>query len=188
MPPPTTWLRTDSAHRSGSERGQRRHAEHEVGLLGRPVQHPHRRRPGGSRPPAGLAVAEAAGEAGGDALDHPVVVDVAGGGHDDVAGPVVVVVEAGDVVAAHGHDGVASPSTSRPTVWPGNSASAKSGVHEVVGRVLVHPDLFEDHLPLAVDLVGPEGRAPTRRRRGCRGPGRCSRRGCGRSRRCTPWW
>ena len=32
-------------------------------------------------------------------------------------------------------------------------------MHDVVGRVLAHEDLFEDHLALGVDLVGPERRA-----------------------------
>ena len=33
-------------------------------------------------------------------------------------------------------------------------------VHEVVGRVVTHPDLLEDHLALGVDVVRPERRAP----------------------------
>ena len=33
-------------------------------------------------------------------------------------------------------------------------------VHEIVGRVVTHPDLFEDDLPLGVDVVGTERRTP----------------------------
>ena len=33
-------------------------------------------------------------------------------------------------------------------------------MHEIVGRVVAHPDLFEDDLPLRLDVVGPERRAP----------------------------
>ena len=33
-------------------------------------------------------------------------------------------------------------------------------VHEIVGRVVAHPDLFEDHLALRLDVVGTERRAP----------------------------
>ena len=33
-------------------------------------------------------------------------------------------------------------------------------VHEIVGRVVAHPDLFEDHLAFRVDVVGAERRAP----------------------------
>ena len=58
----------------------------------------------------------------------------------------------------------ACPSTSRPSGWPGNSASAQRRVGPVVGLVLAAcSELLEDHLALGVDLVraGTPGAATT---------------------------
>jgi hypothetical protein len=42
----------------------------------------------------------------------------------------------------------------------GEQRLGEERVHQIVGGVLVHPDLVEDDLPFAVDLIGPEGRGP----------------------------
>jgi hypothetical protein len=50
------------------------------------------------------------------------------------------------------------PSTSRPERVAGEDRLGQQGVDVVLGHVQAHQDLFEDHLALGVDLVGPEGR------------------------------
>ena len=52
------------------------------------------------------------------------------------------------------------PSTSRPSGCSGKSALREQIVHEIVGRVVAHPDLFEDDLALGLDVVGAERGAP----------------------------
>ena len=42
----------------------------------------------------------------------------------------------------------------------GEQRAGEQVVHEVVGRVVAHPDLFEDHLALRLDLVGAQRRRP----------------------------
>ena len=93
-------------------------------------------------------------------VDETVVGEVAGRGDDDVARPVVGRVVRGDVVARHRLDarvGAEHRSTERVA---GKQRTGEHVVHEVVGRVVTHPDLLEDHLPFRIDLVGPERRPP----------------------------
>ena len=42
----------------------------------------------------------------------------------------------------------------------GEQRGREQVVHEVVGRVVAHPDLFEDDAPLRLDVVGAERRVP----------------------------
>src|SRR3954451_23391611 len=95
-----------------------------------------------------------------DTRHHVVVVDVAGRRHHDVRRLVVVGVVRGDLVAGDGLDGGLAP---RDLTTEGVAREQRAGEHvvdEVVGRVVAHPDLLEDHLALRFDLVGAQRGRP----------------------------
>ena len=87
--------------------------------------------------------------------------DGAGHGDDEVRRPVPLVVEAARcrsrVIAADRLAGAEHLTAERVVR---EQRLAEEGDHPVVGRVLLHGDLLEDHLALGLDLVGPEGRRP----------------------------
>ena len=117
---------------------------HRLGRTGRGVA---------PRPGPDLAVRQE----GSDALDDVVVVEGPGGRDDQVGGPVPVGVERGDVVALHLLDRGLRAERLATQGMVGEHRLEQAGVDDVVGRVLVHEDLFEDHLALGVDLGRPEG-------------------------------
>ena len=136
------------------------HAQHHVSLLGGPVHDDER-----FSPPIGRLAGRAeptgrARETGLDAGQDAVVVEPPGRGHHDVGRPVVVPEEGRDLVTAHGRDGVLF-AQHLSTQWvAGEQRLGEDFVDEVGRLVAVHQDLFEDHLPLRLDLVGPEGGRP----------------------------
>ena len=86
-----------------------------------------------------------------------VVVDVAGGRDDDVARAVVLVEERRMAGTVTDRITSGSPSTSRRAV--AREDRLGEPLVDDVGRLVeVHQHLFQDHLPLGVDLVGAEGR------------------------------
>jgi hypothetical protein len=87
------------------------------------------------------------------------VVDVAGGGDHQVRRLVVAPVEPEHLVAAHAVDAGDGPEDRPAERVPGPQRLGEQVVHEVVGRVLVHVDLLEDHLPLALEVLPVEDRA-----------------------------
>ena len=130
----------------------------DVGLLGRAVDDDQRHDVGAGRVALGRGAGLAEVEQPVDGGEHAVVGEVAGRGDDEVAGPVPALMERGDVVAAHGLDGVAGAEGLAPERVLGVEALVERGEHEVVGGVLAHEDLLDDDLPLGVELVGPERR------------------------------
>ncbi len=90
-------------------------------------------------------------------LDEGVVVEVAGGGEDHVAGGEAVGVEAeeGGLVEARDGLGGAEDGAAEGVVLP--EVLGEELVDEVVGVVFVHLDLFEDDALLAGDVLGREG-------------------------------
>ena len=89
-----------------------------------------------------------------DGGDDLVVVDVAGDGDRRRAGAVV----GGEEVADVGRLRRAAPSPARrpcpgPRPWSPNSWRVERAQGDVVGRVVVHRQLLEDHLALALDVV-----------------------------------
>jgi hypothetical protein len=89
-----------------------------------------------------------------DQLDDALVREVAGRGEHDVGRLVVRVVIARDVVARHRPSIVARCRAPRARADDRGSARGEQVVHEIVGRVVAHPDLFEDDLTLRLDVVG----------------------------------
>jgi len=111
------------------------------------------------RDPLAIDTARGARKAGGDAVGDLLVSGIPRDRHDDVAGDVVGAVVVGDGVPLHAGDdlrGADHLATQRPR----DEVRREQVVHEVVGRVVAHPDLFEDDLPLGFDLVDPEGGCP----------------------------
>ena len=63
-----------------------------------------------------------------------------------------------DLVTGDRGDGLLRP-RDLATEWVlGEQRAGEHVVDEVVGRVVTHPDLLEDHLPLRLDLVGTQRR------------------------------
>ena len=108
--------------------------------------------PGATRGDPSVAVGQG-GEGPLDVRDDLVVVDVAGDGDDHRAGAVVLGEEGGDVVARdrpHGRSlarGVAAEAV------VAEHLAGERAQGDVVGRVVVHRQLLEDHLALALDVV-----------------------------------
>ena len=138
--------------------GQRPPPDGHVGLLGGPVDDDQRHDVGAGRVALGGDTGLAEVEQAVDGGQHAVVGEVAGRGDDEVAGPVPALVEGGDVVAAHGLDGLAGAEGLAAERVLGVEALVERGEHEVVGGVLAHEDLLDDDLTLGVELVGPERR------------------------------
>ncbi len=95
-----------------------------------------------------------------DQLDDVVVVEVARHRDDHVAGHVVRAVVGGDVVARHRTDGVLRARDLTAERMRREQSAGEHVVHEVVGRVVAHPDLLEDHLALRLELVEADRRRP----------------------------
>ena len=79
------------------------------------------------------------------------MVDVAGGGHHQVAGRVAGVVVGHAVVVVEGahHGAGAEDGPAQRVIGPGGGGGQVEDV--VLGGVLAAGDLFDDHLPLGVD-------------------------------------
>ena len=78
--------------------------------------------------------------------------DVAGRRDHEVPGDVVPPVEAVDRAACGGLDRVDRAEDRAAERVIGPQRLGEEVVHEVLGRVLVHVDLLEDHLPLGVEV------------------------------------
>ena len=89
-----------------------------------------------------------------------VVVDVAGHRHHHVRRHVVRAVVVGDLVAGDRGDRLLRTGDLATERVLGEQRAGEHVVHEVVGRVVAHLDLFEDHVPLRLDLVGAQRRRP----------------------------
>ena len=83
-----------------------------------------------------------------------VVVDVAGNGDGHHLGPVAALVVALDLVAAERLDRLGRPGDRPGQRGAGPGRRCEQVVHHVVGIVVVHGDLVEDHLPLGLDVLG----------------------------------
>ena len=118
-------------------------------------------KPGAAAGGASIAPVARLGDAGERPLHqvpHPGVLEVARGRHDEVVGGV----DAAEVVAQDGL-GQRLHGLARAEDRPAQRVAVPEGlreqlVHEVVGGVLDHLDLLEDHLLLALDVVGVERR------------------------------
>ena len=95
-------------------------------------------------------------------LHHQVadalVLDVADRHDDQVRRDVGAAEEIQEDVAIEGRDRLGRAEDRPAQRVPVPEPLREELVDEVVGRVLDHLDLFEDHLLLALDVVGPEGR------------------------------
>ena len=112
---------------------ERRHPDHDVGLLGGPVDdheplrrgrrgHALRPRPTQKHVPADLVSRLV--EPAHHAFDDGAVLDSAGRGHHDVGRAVMLAVELGDLVARRGANGLLEPQdVPRPRGWPGYMAA-----------------------------------------------------------------
>ena len=147
--------------------GQALHPEHEVDLLegagagGRAGVHEHLVLAATGRDGGLVAIEEAvAVEGGADPVDDDVVVDVAGHRHDHRGRAVVLAPEALDLLAGQGLDrglGAGDGPAERGVGAPG--LLGEELVDDVVGVVVVHGDLVEDHVALGLDVVGGQQRA-----------------------------
>ena len=77
-----------------------------------------------------------------------------------VRGLVVRGVVLGDLVALHRGDGLLRARDLTTERVAREQRVREQVVDEVVGRVVTHPDLFEDHLTFRLDLVGAQRRRP----------------------------
>ena len=137
--PRTTWacsvLRSSSSTRPAVRRARRPSRGRDRG-----------RRPYGSRAPAfSKARADLAYDLG--------VVDVAGGGDDEVRGVVVLLVEAGDPVRGERVDRVDGAEDRAAEGGVAEHGVREQVVHAVARVVLGHRDLFEDDAALGVDVL-----------------------------------
>ena len=142
------------------------HAEHQVDLLERAGRLDHARvhahpaaagrgGTGGSSP----CSQPRRPKAGAHHPDHLGVVEVAGGGDDHVGGPVVALVEPrhlGPGQRLDRVDGAGDRAAERGLGAVG--LLGEQVVHHVVGVVVVHRDLVEDHVALGLDVLGGEQR------------------------------
>ena len=79
--------------------------------------------------------------------------DVAGDAHDRVAGAVVVGMETADVVGRDRADRLAVARRVPPERMAVEDLAGERAHRHVVGRVVVHRQLLEDDLALALDVV-----------------------------------
>ena len=147
------------------------------------------RRPAGSRGPA--ARSGPAGRPGRRGrpcrVDHRVVVDGPGRGHDQVGRAVPAVEEGADRLGGHGRHRLLGADHVPAQGVVGEQRPPQQLVDHLLGAVVGGGQLLEDHLPLGDDVLGPQQRVghdvgqqlePHRR-----GPGRAP---AGR-RPCAPW-
>ncbi len=113
-----------------------------------------RRRPG--RADRARRCARAEGRV--DEVHHLRVVHLAGGGHDDVVPGVVPVEEAGDRLARHLLDRAGKALHAPAQRMVGPDRFVEDVKDDVVGRVLVHRDLFQHDRALGLNVVRRERR------------------------------
>ena len=112
--------------------------------------------PGGSRDPS-VATGQI-DERGCDVGDDLIVVDVTGYGYDRRAGGVVLGVEAPDVLGDGCPDGFALTCRITAEAVVGEQLAGERAQGDVIWRVVVHRQLLEDHLTLALDVLVGERR------------------------------
>ena len=100
------------------------------------------------------------GPCGADELDERVVVDRAGGGHDDVRRHVAGVVEAAQRVGPGAADDLGAADDGPPERVIAEDGLAQDVEDLVLRVVLVHGDLLEHDLALLLELALVEARAP----------------------------
>ena len=79
--------------------------------------------------------------------------DCPGDGDDGVAGAVLLRVEASDLVSSERHDRRTLAGGVAPQRMSFEDLPGELAVHHVVGRVVVHRQFLEDHLPFALDVA-----------------------------------
>ena len=94
----------------------------------------------------------------GDQFDESVVIEIAGRGHDDVAGREAVGVGIDNRLALEALHGFfrAQDRLAQRMIFP--EILGEDFVDEVVGIVFVHFDFFQDHAAFAGDVGGIEDR------------------------------
>ena len=156
--PPSTWSSRASAKRRSSSRGRPGRRQADVVLLGVARE---------EQPAA--AVDDAASSARrarraelqalGDERAERVVLDVAGGRDDDVAGAVAARVVRRDVAVRERAHGRRRADHGPAELVLAEHAARREVVHEVGGVVLDHRDLLEHDLALGLERLGLEARA-----------------------------
>ena len=106
-------------------------------------------------PAAALRAAFASGNPFGAERHELVVVDRAGGRDHDPLRSIAVGVEGGDLVARGAGDDLGTADDRPPQRVAAERRLAEQVEHLLLGLVLVHRDLLEDHLALGVDLDQP---------------------------------
>ncbi len=86
-----------------------------------------------------------------------LMIEVAGGGEDDVPWGELLAVEVEDGLLIEARDGLLGPEDGAAQRVALPEVLGEELVDEIVGVVLVHLDLFEDDALLALDLLGGEG-------------------------------
>jgi hypothetical protein len=132
------------------------HAHDEVHLLGGTVVHGEGQPGSTGREPRRRLPAGPTCETGIDLGRQALVVDVAGGGDDEIAGPVVVVEEAADldlVQRLHARRGAEDLAAQGVLGEHRRRALLRREVRRLVG---VHQDLVQDDLAFGVDVVHPQ--------------------------------
>ena len=159
MPPPSTWLATDSAQRSSSWLARLRQPRQRwacsvssCSTTTRSAGGGRRGARSGSSPPVAAVEAGATAATTASWSRRPAAVITI------VAGRYQRSKNAGDVVAGDRLDGGHLAEHLAPERVVGEQRPRQRGVHPVLGRVEVHEDLLDDHLPLGLDLGGPERR------------------------------
>ncbi len=161
MPPPSDLVQHGEGVAVGVECGERAQPGHDVRLLRSRLEHHdglrgHRviARPAGpdarSRREVGRRPVRA----------RPSWARLPAAASTTFDGTVVRGVIGGDVVARHRGDRLLAAEHLTAERMLGEERVGEQVVHEIVGRVVAHPDLFEDHLPLGLDVVGAEGGVP----------------------------
>ncbi|GIU90805.1 MAG: hypothetical protein KatS3mg010_1904 [Acidimicrobiia bacterium] len=159
-PPAERLVQHDQRVPVGVEGGEGAHAHHDVVLLGVARHHGDGNRRCGRRVLAFGTVAVPRREPGLAQRDDALVREVPGRREHDVRRPVVRPVVPDDRVAGHRRDALVRTDHLSPERVVREERTVEHVVHEVVGRVVAHGDLLEDHLALRLDLVGAQRRAP----------------------------
>ena len=79
------------------------------------------------------------------------------------------------------------PITGRPTGWSPNMADRNTSAERVLGVVVAHRDLFEDHVAFELDVVGAHSAVEDHVGDQVDGQLAGRRRAHARSSRCAPW-
>ena len=103
-------------------------------------------------------------------VDDARVFQVAGRGHEDVAGVVMTAEIAREALAVEAADGLSRAQDRPPQGMAAPVALREDLVHQVVGRVLHHLDLFPDHLGLLRNVFRLEQRVLHQVRQDVEGP------------------